>query len=129
VLWGNDNSALDRTAAVLIVVLTVTLVFGFVGLSLAGIDTTSYVLFCAGPIVSTAVGAILSRKVNAVAATVAVVEKQTNGIATAHRAQLDAHLTAQDVAAVEVATAAEKRAERQPQGPASGSENERPAGA
>jgi hypothetical protein len=80
------------------------------------VDTSAYVLFCAGPIVSAAVGTILARKVAAVAGVVEEVKHQTNGIATAQTASIQAHLTEQDITAGEVALAAEKRAVRPTEG-------------
>jgi hypothetical protein len=114
--WLNGNSANDRGTAVLALVLVVTLIAGFVGLAIADVDTTAYVAFCAGPVVSTAVGIILARKVGAVADVVDKVEAQTNGIATAQRDSLDAHLTAQDQLAGEAVRAAQIHAQRVSEG-------------
>ena len=119
-LPDNDNSAPNRTTALLIFALTVTFVGGFVGLQLAGVDTVGYALFVAGPAVSALVGVLLSHKVGSVAQVVKQVERQTNGIATARVVSLDDHLTAQDTAAARVATAAENRAQRPSQDPVSG---------
>lgn len=116
-MQGNDNSAPERGTLLLIVSLTVALLGGFVALSLAGVDTTAYVLFCAGPIVSTAVGAVLSHKVNKVAGVVEQVKHQTNGIAAATAAAVQAHLTDQDITAAQVATAAAELAQRPAQDP------------
>lgn len=127
-LGDKDNSAVNRTAAGLVVVLTITLIGGFVGLSIAGIDTAAYVLFCAGPAVSTAVGIVLSHKVGTVEETVKQVEKQTNGIATAQRDALDAHLREQDVTAAEVATAAADLAQQAAQSRPGSTVSGRPAG-
>lgn len=127
-VWENDNSALRRASAGLAVVLVVTLLGGFVGLSLAGIDTTGYVLFCAGPAVSTMVGIVLSHKVAAVAGVVEQVKHQTNGIATAQNAAVQAHLSEQDATAAQVATAAAEQAQNVASGPAGPPESGRPAG-
>lgn len=127
-VWGNDNRAPDRGTALLIVVLAVTLIAGFVGLSLAGVDTSAYVLFCAGPIVSTAVGAVLSRKVAAVAGDVEQVKHQTNGIATAQNEALQAHLTEQDLTAAEVAHRGRGGTQRPTQDRPASTEKDQPAG-
>jgi hypothetical protein len=94
-----------------ITITTVTLVGGFVWLALAGVDTTGYVLFCAGPAASAAVGLVLSHKVGNVGDVVKQVERQTNGMAIARVVSLDDHLTAQDFTAAQVATAALDRAQ------------------
>jgi hypothetical protein len=124
----NNNGALNRTTAMLVIGLALTLIGGFVGLAIAGVDTTAYVLFCAGPAVSATVGVVLSHKVGTVAETVKQVERQTNGIAIARVSSLDDHLTAQDVAAAQVATAAAELAQNTAQGRPGSTESGRPAG-
>lgn len=109
---SNTDASLDRTSVILVAVMCGILVVGFVTLTIAGVDTTAYVIFCAGPLMTTLVGAVLSHKVAGVAATVKVVEAQTNGIATAARESLETHLDAQDRTAAIVAQDAEKRAQR-----------------
>jgi hypothetical protein len=112
VTWHKDNSATERGTAVLALVLVVTLLAGFVGMSVADLDTTAYVAFCAGPAVSASVGMVLSRKVAAVAGDIVEVKHQTNGIASAAAAAVEAHLVLQDRAAVEVARDAAEHRER-----------------
>jgi hypothetical protein len=114
-----DPGSPSRETIALTTILAVVLVAGFVVLAIAGVDTTAYVLFCAGPAVSTAVGFVLSHKVAKVAQVVSQVERQTNGMATARVDSLNDHLTAQDLTAAQVATAAAKRAQRPTQDPMS----------
>jgi uncharacterized membrane protein len=104
--------SLDRSSVTLVGVLLVTLIGGFVALSVSGVETSTYVLFCAGPLMTTVVGAVLSRKVAVVEETVAKVEKQTNGMASATAAAVQAHLITQDERAAEVATDASKHLQR-----------------
>lgn len=114
---SSAGARVDAASMVLVALLAVTLIIGFVTLTVAGIDTTTFVVFAAGPLMTTIVGAVLSHKVTAVASTVAAVsgtvdkvQEQTNGLASATLIKLDSHLTAQDITAADVADIAAKRA-------------------
>jgi hypothetical protein len=107
----------DRTTAVLISALSIVLVTGFVALSVIGVDTTAYVVFLSGPLMTSVVGAVLSHKVMGIQTTMRAVEHQTNGIATAQRASLEAHLDAQDATAKESAREATELGRRLTQRP------------
>jgi len=119
----------DRTTAILIGSLSVLLVSGFVALSVIGVDTTAYVVFLSGPLMTSVVGAVLSHKVTSVQATVKAVGNQTNGIATAQRESLDVHLTAQDKTARESAQAAAALGRRLTRDAPGSSERAQPGGA
>lgn len=58
----------------------VILVGGFLLLTLTGHDTTAYVVFVSGPLVTTAVGALLAKQVGSVGATAQQAVDQTNGV-------------------------------------------------
>lgn len=109
--------ATDRATVVLLAVMSMVLVAGFVTLAVLGVDTTAYVVFLSGPLLTTIVGAVLSHKVAAVKQIVGYVQEQTNGIAAAQSARLDAHLTAQDDTARESARAASELGQRLTQRP------------
>jgi hypothetical protein len=117
-VWDKSKLRTDQGTALLALVMVVTLVGGFVGLSIAGLDTAEYTLFLAGPAVSAAVGTVLAGKVKTVQATVAKVEAQTNGIASAAAKAVEAHLVLQDQAAAQVATDASEHRERLAESPA-----------
>lgn len=66
----------DRAVILAGTVLIVVLVAGFLVLSVRGIDTGAYALFCAGPVTTTIIGAVVTRKVSDVAVAVQAVEQQ-----------------------------------------------------
>jgi hypothetical protein len=74
--------SVDRTTLTVSACGLVALVTGFVVLAETGNDTSAYVLFVSGPLVSTLVGALLVRKVSVVKKVAEDVRKQTNGIIT-----------------------------------------------
>lgn len=86
---------LSVAALVMLGALVLVLVGGFLVLVLAGRDTSTYTLFVAGPLVTSAVGAILSGRVARVEQIAAVVRKQTDGQLTAQLATIHAHLDEQ----------------------------------
>lgn len=85
---------MDRTIATVATTLTLVLVAGFVTLAWSGRDTAAYVLFVAGPLVSTVVGVVLARKVSSVAGDVVAVKHQTNQMLTSRLDSLDTQLSA-----------------------------------
>lgn len=87
---------LDGATAIMGIVLVVVLIAGFVTLSVLGVDTDAFVLFAAGPLVSGAVGAILTRKIADVRTVVDKVEHATNAVLTAQFVGVDAHMDRQD---------------------------------
>ncbi len=75
-------------------------------LTLTGHDTTAYVVFVSGPLVSTAVGAILGARVKAVGATAQQAVDQTNGSLTNRLDNIAAVAVANHVALTGVMPAA-----------------------
>lgn len=120
----NNKRRHDRTSSGLILILVVALTAGFVGLSAIGANTLGYVLFVTGPSMTTLIGVVLSRRVASVAVVVDEVREQTNGIASAQTAAVQAHLTEQDVTAADVAMDAtvdrQRHADKPPGSPVSG---------
>lgn len=86
---------ISTSSSIVLVALVLVLVGGFVSLIITGHDTNTYTLFVAGPLVTTLVGAILSRRVKVVEAVARTVQEQTNGLLTAKVAGLHTHLTEQ----------------------------------
>jgi len=103
---GSSTAPLDKTTAVIGGLGALVLVLGFVVLTAIGRDTTSYVIFVSGPLVSTLVGLVLSRKVSAVQATADEVKVATNGILGARLNSLDDQLAAASDERTAIATAA-----------------------
>lgn len=103
----NVDQPSDLTAAALTVLATLVLVLvaGFVVLTLAGRDTSTYTLFVAGPLVTSVVGAILSRRVHKVERIAQTVQAQTDGALTAQVEGLHEHLDAQTAQILDPATA------------------------
>lgn len=85
---------MDRTIATVATTLTIVLVSGFVVLAWSGRDTAGYVLFVAGPVVSTVVGVVLARKVSTIGSDVTTVKHQTNQMLTTRLDSLDSQLSA-----------------------------------
>lgn len=80
--------SLTPTAGVLILLLVLVVVGAFVTLALAGIDPSTFVLLVGAPVLTTVVGALLSRQVHAVERRAAVIQRQTNGALTSALADI-----------------------------------------
>jgi hypothetical protein len=63
---GTFRGSLDQTVLIIGCGLALVLVAGFLVLTLAGRGTDGYVLFVSGPLVTSIVGSLLSRRVSAV---------------------------------------------------------------
>lgn len=85
---------MDKSIAAVGAAVIVALVAGFVVLSWAGRDTAGYTLFVTGPLVSGAVGVILSKRVAVVQHVAEVVQHQTNSLLTTRLDSLDNQLNA-----------------------------------
>lgn len=67
----------DRAVILAGTVLILVLVAGFLVLSVRGLDTTAYALFCGGPVTTTIIGAVVTKRVSGVAAAVQDVDRKT----------------------------------------------------
>lgn len=75
-----------------LVAVLVVLVAGYVILADRGRDVSSYAIFLGGPLVSSIVGVILTKRVAAVQASTDTVVHQTNSILTARLDHIDAEV-------------------------------------
>lgn len=73
---------MDRTLVLALIGVLGILVGGFVALGLSGVPTTDYLLFLGGPIVTTLVGLVLTKRTAVLQATTDVVVHQTNDMLT-----------------------------------------------
>lgn len=91
---GAPSSVPPATLAILGGLVAV-LVGGFLLLTLAGRDASAYTLFVSGPVVTSVVGVIISRRVHKVEQIATVVQAQTNGQLTAQVQGVHEHLDVQ----------------------------------
>lgn len=82
---GSPPAAVAAAVAVL-------LTAGLLTLILAGRDTSAYLLWAGGPVISGLVGLVLAARVKSVAASVAVVRHQTNSLLTSRLDRLDSEI-------------------------------------
>jgi hypothetical protein len=96
VTQDGSPSGLPSAAAIAVAGgLIVVLVAGFIVLSLAGRDTGTYVLFVAGPLVTSVVGAVLARQGAATKRLAETAVEQTNGKMSAEFVDVHDHLDGQ----------------------------------
>jgi hypothetical protein len=88
---------MDRVALAGAAIVTLVLVGGFIFIASSGADTTGYVIFVSGPLVSSLVGAFLASKVRSVQATTDEVRHATDGLLTARLNSVDQQLAAASV--------------------------------
>lgn len=74
------------------VVVALVLVVGFVALAATNHDTSAFVVFVSGPLVSTLVGAVLVKRVAAVQTISETVETQTNSLLSNRLTHIDGAL-------------------------------------
>lgn len=98
----------DAGLLVAVGLIGIAVIGGFVVLTALGRPTTEYAVFVAGPLVTSIVAALLSRRVGTVAQAVERVERQTNGVLASQFSDVTSHLARQDVTA---AAAAQEAAE------------------
>lgn len=90
--------ALDRQAYYVVTVLIAVLIAGYVVLTGLGRDTTGYLLLVGGPLVTSVIGSLISRRVAAVAGAVAEVQAATAAVVEDELPALHRHLQVQDKA-------------------------------
>jgi hypothetical protein len=92
---GTAPGRIGPAQLVTVAAVVLVLVSGFVVLAALGRDTTAYALFLAGPLVTSAVGWLLSTRVQRVETLAGVAVHQTNGQMSAQFAGVHDHLDGQ----------------------------------
>lgn len=91
----NHPGSLSTLTMAMLGGLVCVLVGGFLLLVLTGHDTSTYILFVAGPLVTTVVGALIGQRVKVVEEVARTVEAQTNGQLSESLSHIHGHIDEQ----------------------------------
>lgn len=93
---SGSSGTLERPIVALISMVGALLIAGYVILAAMGRDTTGYVLFLGGPAMTSIVGAVITKRISHVQATVTETQAQTQDALDGETTALHQHLADQD---------------------------------
>jgi len=91
-----STGTLERPVLITMAAVGALLIAGYVVLAALGRDTTGYVLFLGGPAMTSIVGAILTKRISHVQATVTETQAKTQDVLDGETTALHQHLADQD---------------------------------